>query len=65
MAKNQPAIDEQPLPVICPKCGAPLRVHTSRGELDGNGQLELVYSYMCLQHGFFTYRNSKGLVAGL
>ena len=52
-------------PLNCPKCGQPLHVHTSRADDDGNGQPELVYVYLCFLHGFFTFRNSKGLVEGL
>lgn len=56
---------DKPLPINCPRCGQRMRTHTSRNEPDATGKPELVYVYMCLQHGFFSFRNSKGLVAGL
>ena len=57
--------DAKPLPRDCPTCKLRLISNTSRQELDADGQPELVYVYLCLQHGFFTFRKSKGLVEGL
>ena len=55
----------EPLPFDCPTCGVRLHTHNSRTDVDGNGQLELVYVYLCFKDGLFTFRNSKGLVCGL
>ena len=60
-----PSATDPPLAFNCPKCGLPLRPHAYRAEVDADGQPEKVYVYMCLQHGFFTFRNSNGLVEGL
>ena len=60
-----PSSDEKkPEPPDCPKCGKLLMNHASRAELDGEGNPEPVFMFLCLTHGFFTFRESKGLTAG-
>ena len=60
-----PASDEKkPEPPHCPKCGKPLMNHASRSELDGESHPEPVFMFLCYAHGFFTFRESKGLTAG-
>ena len=53
-----------PLAFDCPKCGQPLHPHAYRTEIDADEQPEKVYVYLCLKDGFFTFRNSTGLVEG-
>ena len=48
----------------CPKCGKLLLNHSSRTELDGEGNPEPVYMFMCHTHGFFAFRPSTGLTNG-
>ena len=48
----------------CLKCGKLLGSHASRQEVDGDGKPELVHVYLCFTHGFFTFRDSKGLTEG-
>ena len=38
--------------------------HALRSELDGERNPEPVFMFLCLAHGFFTFRESKGLTAG-
>ena len=55
----------QSLPFKCPKCGVQLHIHNSRLEPDANGRLERVHVYLCFQDGLYTFRDSRGFVAGL
>ena len=57
--------DERPRTFDCLKCGTRLHTHAHRTEPNTAGQPEKVQIYMCYQHGFFTYRKSRGLVTGL
>jgi hypothetical protein len=62
----EPSISmSEPLLFDCPRCGGRLHTHNSRTDVDGNGRLEQVYVYLCFTDGFFSFRNSKGLVYGL
>ena len=36
-----------------------------RREMDGDGNPEIVHVYLCFAHGFYTFRTSQGLKAGL
>ena len=60
-----PHFERDPVPRPCPKCGKLLVNHAGRTELDGEGNPESVFMFLCLSHGFFTFRESKGLTAGL
>ena len=51
-------------PPDCPKCGKRLMNQATRTALDGEGNPETVFRFLCLAHGFFTFRESKGLTAG-
>jgi len=64
MSPDPPATNK-PLAFNCPKCGQALRPHAYRTEIDAGGQPEKVYVYMCFTHGFFTFKDSTGLVEGL
>jgi hypothetical protein len=56
---------EKPLPFNCLKCGKPLLIHAFRVDKDVTGATESVHVYLCHEHGFFTFKESKGLVEGL
>ena len=56
---------QAPLAFDCPKCGQPLHPHAYRTEIVADAKPEKLYVYMCLTHGFFTFRNSTGLTEGL
>ena len=45
----------------CPICGKRLVHSAPRLERDGNGDLEVVYVYLCFSHGYYTFRLSEGL----
>ena len=64
MARGPSSDEKKPEPPPCPKCGKPLVYHASRMELDGKGNPETVHMFLCYAHGFFTFRDSKGLTAG-
>ena len=49
----------------CPKCGRALLSSAPRREMDGDGNPEIVHVYLCFAHGFYTFRISQGLKAGL
>ena len=51
-------------PRDCPTCGKPLVNSAPRLERDWDGNLEIVNIYLCFAHGFYTFRDSKGLTAG-
>jgi hypothetical protein len=64
MATEPSRSDEKPLPINCPKCGGCLHVHSSRTELDADGQPEPVQVYLCFVHGLFNFTKRRGLVDG-
>ena len=49
----------------CPQCGKLLVNSAPRREMDGDGNPEIVHVYLCFAHGFYTFRTSQGLRAGL
>ena len=49
----------------CPSCGYRLVNTAPRREIDGDGNPEVVHVYLCFAHGFFTFRTSQGLKAGV
>ena len=51
-------------PQDCPKCATLLVNHGARTEMDDEGKPETVDMLLCLTHGFYTFRESKGLKAG-
>ena len=52
-------------PCDCPVCGERLVNSAPRLERDWDGNLEVVYVYLCFAHGFYTFRRSEGLQKGL
>jgi hypothetical protein len=64
MNAGPPFDENNPEPRDCPKCGKQFLNRASRFESDGEGNPEPVFPFLCLTHGFFTFRESKGLTAG-
>jgi hypothetical protein len=58
---------DQRSPVLrdCPKCGKLLVNSAPRREMDADGNPEIIDVYLCFAHGFYTFRASQGLKAGL
>ena len=52
-------------PRQCPRCDKGLLGCAPRIEKDWDGNPEIVDVYFCISHGFFTFRPSRGLQAGL
>jgi hypothetical protein len=61
---TEPSKSLEPLPFNCPKCAKRLHVHSSRTELDADGQPEPVQVYLCFMHGLFNFTKRRGLVHG-
>ncbi len=57
--------DNRPVLRDCPQCGKRLVNSAPRREIDGDGNPEIVHVFLCFAHGFYTFRTSQGLKAGL
>ena len=64
MNAGPPFNENNPVPRNCPKCGKLFMKNASRTELDGEGNPAAVFMFLCMTHGIFTFRESKGLTEG-
>ena len=65
MNAGPPFYEDKPELRNCPQCGTPLVNSVPRGEVDGDGNPEIVRVYLCLAHGFYSFRPSEGMRRGL